>query len=170
MKKIDLRLRGHHISHFAQYYHAIQNNDSIYEVMNPFNLVMARIDPELMNLREEYTPEFYETVRAKWRSMIENPRLRIKTVQGLDSICRMPCPRLKLKDTRCTQTYPEHEDNSTLSAFDLKQNKVYTSQEIIEKILQYQERTSFASPRMKLQFQEEMAELFKHIDRPWRIN
>lgn len=69
-----------------------------------------------------------------------------------------PCPRLKLKDPQCTVF---KEDRSALKEFGLKP-RIYTGQELVEKIIQYEKKTGCASPRSKKQ-NKDMMSIFKEL-------
>jgi len=91
-----------------------------------------------------YGKRMKEMVDALYKLMQIKPDLEVEIVGGLDSICKIGCPRLK---SSCTQSNPDDEDDSTLRCYNLEIGKTYTARDIVQRIADFTIRTGIRSPR-----------------------
>ncbi|VVB78857.1 Uncharacterised protein [uncultured archaeon] len=124
-----ITLRGRHISQFAQNY-----------------LLERKSQLELKGIYgDDGAKSFCQTY-----NLIENePNTPVEIVEGIDSICAGAgadeCPKFK---TNCVFSDGFNEDSETLREYGLKTGQ-YTASDIIEAVIDYNNRTGFVSPRDK---------------------
>ncbi len=126
-ENIDLKLRGHHISSFAANYFADSNEP----------------DP----IRDRYGPEFNKFSEDIYSSIIDKPSLKIEIVEGLDSLCLSTDPVCPKKQDSCSV---DATDSYCLREYGLRVDGVYTAEEILQRVIEFKQRTDFNSPKDKL--------------------
>ena len=136
-----IRLRGHHIDLLANYYNEYQKSDD--------NLLVRDWDTKISELNSfiklrflEYGVDMFKQMDSLWVSIISTPDQKIEIVKGCDYICGF----CRIRNKECEEL--EDADKNSLNAFDLYVSPpAYTSQQIIDKILEFKSRTGFVNTR-----------------------
>lgn len=153
-----INLRGHHISTFAnfflgdQFYHKklpMHNpyfSSSIEDIGINFNDYVLKLFSRWGVTSNDGSVERYGEVfqlnrQKSFRALIENPDIRVRVVEGLDSLCLADC---KKREKRCEGLAVE--DQRARTEYNLIA-KDYSSREIIDAVVRYTKETGFRSPR-----------------------
>ena len=169
MNQTKLQLRGHHLALFAieywgnkffvektspSYTHQFTNRASKEELLK--NKPLKKEDKPERTYVISNSDDFITTVYGKkmintfnlvWHILKTQPDFEVEIVEGLDSICRKECPQLT---TSCIEIRSGDEDQTTLEEYGLQVGETYTAKELIQRILEYSQKTGLRSPRDKI--------------------
>jgi len=125
--KNKIFIRGHHLSSLAHDYFDKENNT---------NELVLQNNPKDIS-----------------RIFIDNPELAVEIVEGLDSLCEEAgveeCSNFNPGCVFIDPMDPWDEDRETLREYDLQIGQTYCASDVIERFIDYYNKTGYKSPRNK---------------------